>query len=408
MATCPFSRRGLVAGLAAGTLGLAARTATAAVMPDSPAMPARFHGPHQPGIAEPPPRAGLVVAFDVLATTRADLERLFRTLTARTLFLMHGGTVPTRDPKLPPPDSGLLGPDIPPGEVTLTTSIGGSLFDDRFGLANLRPRHLTRMPRFPNDQLDAGTCHGDLLLQICGTSAEVTLHALRDIIKHTPDLLAPRWKLEGFLPPRPHEQTPRNLLGFKDGTSNIQGHDAAAMNRHVWLDADRQSEPRWAEGGSYQVVRIIRMLVERWDRTPLGEQETIFGRDKTTGAPLGLSGEHTDPDYRDDPEGKRIPLDAHMRLANPRTPETASSLILRRPFSYSRGLSKAGQLDMGLLFICYQADLAAGFTAVQSRLNGEPLEEYIKPTGGGYFFALPGVRGPASFLGESLLLAAAA
>lgn len=406
MAPCPFSRRFLVAGLAAGTLGLAARATPASAA--LPPLATRFHGPHQPGIAEPAPQSGLVVAFDVLATTRPELERLFRTLTARTLFLMHGGTVPTRDPRLPPVDSGLLGPEIPPGAVTLTTSVGASLFDDRFGLADLRPRHLTRMPRFPNDQLDAATCHGDLLIQICGTAPEATLHALRDIIKHTPDLLAPRWKLEGFLPPRPREQTPRNLLGFKDGTSNIQGHDDAAMNRHVWLDPDRQSEPRWAEGGSYQVVRIIRMLVERWDRTPLGEQETIFGRDKTTGAPLGTTGEHADPDYAADPHGKRIPLDAHMRLANPRTPETASSLILRRPFSYSLGLSKAGQLDMGLLFICYQADLAAGFTAVQTRLNGEPLEEYIKPTGGGYFFALPGVREPTGFLGESLLIAAAA
>jgi deferrochelatase/peroxidase EfeB len=154
-------------------------------------------------------------------------------------------------------------------------------------------------------------------------------------------------------------------------------------------------------------VRIIRNFVERWDRTPLGEQETIFGRDKTTGAPLGKTGEHDDPDYAGDPHGKRIPMDAHIRLANPHTPQSLASRILRRGFNYSRGISKSGQLDMGLLFICFQSDLDAGFIAIQERLNGEPLEEYIKPTGGGYFFVLPGVRDAGGYLGEGMLAAAA-
>jgi deferrochelatase/peroxidase EfeB len=109
------------------------------------------------------------------------------------------------------------------------------------------------------------------------------------------------------------------------------------------------------------------------------------------------------PDYGADPSGKRIPFAAHIRLANPRRPETEANLILRRPFNYSKGTTKAGQLDMGLLFVCFQANIAAGFAAVQARLNGEPLEEYIKPVGGGYFFALPGVPGPGRFLGDRLV-----
>jgi deferrochelatase/peroxidase EfeB len=62
---------------------------------------------------------------------------------------------------------------------------------------------------------------------------------------------------------------------------------------------------------------------------------------------------------------------------------------------------------MGLLFVCFQADLAAGFLTVQARLNGEQLEEYIKPVGGGYFFVLPGVRSKDDFFAEGLLRAAA-
>jgi deferrochelatase/peroxidase EfeB len=100
------------------------------------------------------------------------------------------------------------------------------------------------------------------------------------------------------------------------------------------------------------------------------------------------------------------PLDSHIRLANPRRDETEENIILRRPFNYSNGVTKSGQLDQGLLFICYQADLEKGFIAVQRRLDGEPLEEYIKPVGGGYFFALPGARDASDYLGSQLIAAA--
>jgi deferrochelatase/peroxidase EfeB len=66
-------------------------------------------------------------------------------------------------------------------------------------------------------------------------------------------------------------------------------------------------------------------------------------------------------------------------------------------------MNNSGQLDMGLLFVCFQADLQRGFITVQERLNGEPLEEYIKPVGGGFFFALPDVRTRGNYLGQSLL-----
>jgi deferrochelatase/peroxidase EfeB len=113
--------------------------------------------------------------------------------------------------------------------------------------------------------------------------------------------------------------------------------------------------------------------------------------------------EHDIPVYADDPKGDRIRLDAHIRLANPRTKESESSLILRRGYNFSRGITAAGQLDMGLLFVCFQSDLRAGFLNIQNHLNGEPLEEYIKPTGGGYFFVLPGAPDETAFLGQSLL-----
>ena len=416
-----LDRRRLLMGLgAAGGAIVSASTvradgcpmATAGVVASPPAAindRQPFHGIHQAGITSSRPPAGLVVAFDVLARKRSDLQRLMRILTERIAFLMEGGAAPMGELDFPPPDSGLLGPVVSPDNLTMTVAVGASLFDDRFGLAGVKPARLTTMHQFPNDALEADRCHGDLLLQICSNTAETNIHALRDVVKHTPDLLMVRWQQDGFVPaprePGERKEAPRNMLGFKDGTANPDSSDAALMDRIVWA-RQGANEQDWAAGGTYQVVRIIRNFVERWDRTRLVEQQTIIGRDKYSGAPLTMKAERDVPQYADDPKGNKIPLDAHIRLANPRTAATDANLILRRPFNFSRGVTKAGQLDMGLLFICFQADLDAGFIAVQNRLNGEPLEEYIKPVGGGYFFALPGVPDQRSYLGQSMLEAA--
>ena len=413
---CP-GRRGLLFGLGLGAagsaLGVSARAAPASAPAQQPALEndgtedvQPFYGVHQAGIITPQPAAALFATFDVLASDKDDLVRLLKLLTDRFSFLMKGGPVPQVARKLPPADSGLMGPTVFPDNLTMTASLGASLFDDRFGLESEKPRHLVTMTQFPNDALEPDLCHGDLLIQICSNTAETNIHALRDILKHTPDLLSLRWQMPGFLPPHTVKKlgrdTVRNLLGFKDGTANLDARNEPLMDRVVWADG-RSGEPAWTAGGTYQVVRLIRMMVERWDRTPLGEQETIIGRSKMEGAPLGLSGEKTPPDYDGDPQGARIPLNAHIRLANPRRPETERNLILRRGYNFSNGITKAGQLDMGLLFVAFQSNLSEGFVAVQQRLNGEPLEEYIKPVGGGYFFTLPGVEAPGYYLGQPLL-----
>ena len=366
-----------------------------------------FYGTHQAGIVTPQQAAMMLVAFDVLASDKNDLRRLFTLLTQRIAFLTKGGKAPlVTNPQLPPMDSGILGDTIFPDNLTITVSLGSSLFDERFGLAHLKPLKLQTMTRFPNDALDARLCHGDLLLQICANTNDTVIHALRDIIKHSPDLLSVRWRREGFISNHAArsqgKETPINLLGFKDGTANPDTADRPLMDNILWVGAG-QGEPDWTHGGSYQAVRIIQFRVEFWDRTPLSEQQTIFGREKHSGAPLGMQNEHDVPDYSNDPDGEVISLDAHIRLANPRSAATQSSLMLRRGYSYSLGVSQSGQLEMGLLFVCYQHDLEKGFLAVQQRLNGEALEEYIKPVGGGYFFALPGVVDEKHYLAQALL-----
>jgi deferrochelatase/peroxidase EfeB len=253
------ARRDLLVGLAGGAIGLGlgseSRAMPAGTLPagdDGTQDWQPFYGRHQSGVTTPQPAAALVASFDLLAEDRARLERLFRTLTERIAFLMKGGEAATLDKRYPPPDSGLLGPAVFPDNLTVTVAIGASLFDERYGLQRFKPTRLIAMEQFPNDALETHACHGDVVLQFCSNTAETNIHALRDILRHTPDLLALRWKIDGFLPPHTikklGKETVRNLLGFKDGTANLDASDETLINEIVWVQPN-SDEPAWASGG---------------------------------------------------------------------------------------------------------------------------------------------------------------
>ncbi|WP_274370851.1 iron uptake transporter deferrochelatase/peroxidase subunit [Morganella morganii] len=365
-----------------------------------------YLGKHQAGVITPEQKEAIFLSLNLTVKTLDEVEDVFRRLTGCIAELTRNRQAAAPgDDRMPPAESGILGTALTADALTVTVSLGHSLFDERFGLSPLKPQKFTAMTAFPNDRLDPAWCGGDILLQFCANSRETVIYALREVLRRLSGRVAPLWKIDGFLPARDIEcrTTPVNLFGFKDGTGNADAGDDALMNDLIWITS---REPAWAENGSYQAVRLIRFELEFWDRTPLEDQENDFGRHKASGAPMGKVHEHDDPDFKQDPHGDRVLFDSHMRRAEPRSTERHVAKLRRRSYSYSLGLTPSGQLDMGLVFISFQKDLKKGFIDTQKRLNGEPLERYIKPFGGGYYLVLPGITSEKSYLGETLITAA--
>jgi deferrochelatase/peroxidase EfeB len=396
-----LTRRGLIAGAGAMGAGLAlGGVELERALGDSSAGAAQipFHGAHQAGIATAAQDRLHFAAFDVTTERRSDLRDLLRVWTEAAERMTAGELVGEVDqPAAPPVDTGeALG--LPPARLTVTFGFGPSLFDDRFGLAPQRPAELTEIPPLPGDELDPNRSGGDLCVQACADDPQVVFHAVRNLARIGRGAVVMRWSQLGFgrtSTTSRSQATPRNLMGFKDGTNNIKLEDGTALAQHVWVGpADR---PEWLRGGTYLVARRIRMLIEVWDRASLADQEATIGRVKDSGAPLGEHAEFDPVDLA----SKRIPADAHIRLAAPST--NGGIKILRRGYSFTDGMDeRLGQLDAGLFFISFQRHPAA-FVELQRRLGGsDALNEYIVHTGSGLFAVPPGV-GPGGYVGQSLL-----
>lgn len=363
-----------------------------------------FYGEHQAGIATPAQDRLHFAAFDLLSEDPAELRELMREWTVAASEATAGEMVGNVNdvPLAPPEDTGeTVG--LLPSRLTVTFGFGPSLFEKPgLGLAGKRPAALQPLPPLPGDELNRGESGGDICVQACSDDPQVAFHAVRNLARIGRGTVAMRWSQLGFgrtASTSRSQDTPRNLMGLKDGTANIRAEDTEAMEASVWVGSEG---PAWLRGGSYLVTRRIRMLLEVWDRASLQDQERTIGRHKYSGAPLGGS-EEFEPLPLDAERGGHpvIPVDAHVRLASAK--ENDGARILRRGYSFTDGVDESlGELEAGLFFISFQRN-PEQFVAIQRRLGSmDALNEYIKHVGSALFAVPPGAS-PGGYVGEDLL-----
>ena len=408
------SRRELLRGAAAaGSVAFGAGALGGSAFAQSPVPDAEedsidltiaypFYGDaEQAGISTPMQRHSVYMTFDLTSANPQDLQVLLARWSAAISQLMAGKTIG----KVEPERTSAIGADtgealdLAPASLTVTIGLGPNVFTDTYGLSAFKPALMRELTQLPSDALQPGLTGGDLSLQACADDPQVAYHAIRNLARMAKDTgtAQTRWTVMGFgrASAGKGQVTPRNLMGYKDGTRNIM--EEADFDKFVWIS----DGPEWQQRGTYQVVRKIQMHIENWDTDRVSDQNRIFGRFKVSGAPLTGTEEFDTPDFEQrDSDGNLVidPL-SHIRLA---AFETNNGVrILRRGYNYTDGLNEYGFLDAGLLFISYQND-PAHFETLQARLgSSDALNEYIRHIGSAIFFVPPAPR-EGSFVGQAM------
>lgn len=346
-----------------------------------------FHGVHQPGVTGAPPAHGTLVAFSLRDSTDAQrLQRLLRLWSSDASLLQQGQ-----------PALADASPELArtPASLTITIGLGWGAFE-RCGLGDRWPASVRDIPSYGIDRLERRWTGGDLLVQVCANDGVAVSHAVRELVRDAQPFARVLWQQSGWMPhPGVNPgQTPRNLMGFKDGTANPAA-GTEIFDQLVWNDGSTQP---WFEGGTTMAVRRIRINLETWDQVPPEMQEASFGRHMVNGAPLGGTSEFQAADLkaRDGKGALRIPNDSHLRRAR------TDANILRRPFNYDDGVLENGSADLGLVFIAFGARIEQFLDIQRSLAESDALNTWTTPVGSAMFVVPPGAKAPDNWVGEAL------
>ncbi|MFM1818957.1 MAG: hypothetical protein RIS61_555 [Actinomycetota bacterium] len=362
------------ATVAATSVGLSAVTKNGSTQEVEP-----FFGIHQSGIATQPQEHATFAAFDLLADTNIDdLGRLFRVWTTDSARLTQGKQALVDN-------EGTLATGY--SNLTITFGFGRKVLE-MSGKAQIEP-----LPSFKVDRLESQWSDGDLLIQVCGNDQVKIHHALRELTTDAKPFAKLKWRQTGFLPSvdLDSSQTPRNLMGQKDGTANFQPNSSEFENA-VWQTKEN------LVGATTMVIRRIQMNLDAWEKLSPDLKEKVIGRKLESGAPLSGGEEFSTADFeKTDHHGLVIPGDAHIRRAR-----TDEFKIHRRSYNYQTESSENGLFDQGLIFVSYQKDLEQ-FVRIQQRLDAlDSLNTWTTPIGSAVFLIPPGCE-DGGWIGQTLI-----
>ena len=326
------------------------------------------------------------------------------------------------------------------GHLTITLGLASTAFDALGVSAGERPHDLEPIPWDKLGDTPASADSGDLILQICSDDPYVAEHVVRRVEEELGAQLTVTWTHLGTQrytsrSGRVSRHEGRALIGFLDGTSNLDPRNTEADRALVFVDpgavrgypqlpAGQQpgypgsgpnfpgdlrppptAEPDWTRQGSYMVVRVSTFPTATWDKQTQNAQEQSVGRFKVSGASLDRDDDEADtaldPAFAADQSNTTVPFDAHIRKANPRRDGDSDRRIFRR--GYPLIASSDGGLQRGLAFICFARTISTQFEFIYrawiknpdfpqpgagtDRLLFTTLTEQIMA--GGYYFAPP-------------------
>lgn len=411
-------------------------------------MPRPPHAHPQDGILNRPPDHGLFLALTLQtpdpASTRMAVEDL-RNLLHRELRSQLDDTNPGSPKDQPSAETGELGftSGFDRYHLTVTVGFAKSAYDKLGVLADQQPQDLRPIDWASlGDQNVRVPANGDLFVQVCTDSVYIAEHVQRRIEEELGSVLAVTWVVAGAQrhnsrSGRVNRDEGRALIGFKDGTSNLDPRHDRADATLVFVDPDPAviaaypprvpaigpvnpyggpqppafppdlpdpptREPEWCRGGSYAVVRASAIDTTSWDDRALDDQEHVVGRWKVSGSALDKPDDPSvppaEPDLAADPAGAVTPVTAHIRKANPRGPEDATRRLFRR--GYPLILADVEGTMRGLVFVAFARTITTQFEFITRAWTANPdfpfpgagidaLRALEAVLCGGYFFVPP-------------------